>query len=61
MKFDQNNRNRLDKLCRSCHGNKKRGDLKNVWNPFIKLHDTLQEYPPYFLTAFWGLKKIHFS
>jgi hypothetical protein len=23
------------------HGNEKRGDLKNVWIPFIKLHDTL--------------------
>ena len=32
------NRNRLDKLCRSCHGNKKeRGDLKQFWIPFIKL------------------------
>jgi hypothetical protein len=30
----------LDKLCRSCHGNKKGGFKKN-WIPFIKLHETM--------------------
>jgi hypothetical protein len=24
----------------------KRGDLKKIWIPFIKLHETLYEYPP---------------
>jgi hypothetical protein len=24
----------------------KRGDLKKNWIPFIKLHETLYEYPP---------------
>ena len=44
--ISQQNRNRLDKLCRSCHGNKKGGNSKHFWIPFIKLHETLQEYPP---------------
>jgi hypothetical protein len=39
--FKKKNRNRLDKLCRSCHENKKGGDLKHFWIPFIKLHETL--------------------
>ena len=34
--ISQKNRNRLDKLCRSCHGNKKEGFKKN-WIPFMKL------------------------
>jgi hypothetical protein len=29
----------LDKLCRSCHGNKK-GDLISFFISFIKLHET---------------------
>jgi hypothetical protein len=41
MDFDQKNQNRLDKLCRSSHGNKKGGDLKKNWIPFIKLHEAL--------------------
>jgi hypothetical protein len=52
------NRNQFDKLCRSCHGNKKRGDLKKNWIPFIKLHETLQEYPLLCVTAFGGLNKF---
>jgi hypothetical protein len=32
--ISQKNRNRLDKLCRSCHGNKKKGVLKNVLDSF---------------------------
>ena len=48
MKLDRNEmerdkpkyRNRFDKLCRSCHG-QKRGDLKTNWIPFIKLHEAL--------------------
>jgi hypothetical protein len=36
----------------------KRGDLKNIWIPFIKLHETLWEYPPYCVAALEGLKKI---
>ena len=56
--ISKKNRNRLDKLCRSCHGNKKGERFKKIWIPFIKLHETLQEYPPQCVAAFEGLKKI---
>ena len=52
------NGNRLDKLCRSCHRNKKRGDLKNFWIHFIKLHKNMQEYPPQCVAAFGGVEQI---
>ena len=48
----QNNRNRKDKLCGSCHGNKKRGDLKRKLISFIKLHETSQDYSPQCAEAF---------
>ena len=69
MKLDRNNIhiqwneisqkkwNRLDKLCRSCHRNKK-GRIKKKLIPFIKLHEILQEYPPQCVAAFGGLKKF---
>jgi hypothetical protein len=37
--LSQKNRNRLNKLCCSCHGNKKWGNLKKN-RFFIKLHET---------------------
>jgi hypothetical protein len=36
----------------------KKGDLKYCWIPFIKLHETLLEYPLWCVAAFWGLKKF---
>ena len=36
----------------------KRGDLNKNLIPFIKLHETLQEYPPQCVAAFEGLKKF---
>ena len=37
----------------------KREDLKKFWIPFIKLHETLQEYPPQQCVAAFGwLKKF---
>ena len=54
----QKNRNRLYKLCNSCHGNKKGGDLNKIGIPFFRLHETLQEYPPQCVAAFERLKKI---
>ena len=36
----------------------KRGDLKKIWIPFIKFHETLQEYPPWCVAAFGRLKKF---
>jgi hypothetical protein len=41
--ISQQNCNQLDKLCRSCHGNKKKGGLKKN-RFFIKLLETSQEY-----------------
>ena len=51
--ISQTNRNRLDTLFHSCHRNKKGGIKKNLI-PFIKLHETLQEYPPQCVAAFGG-------
>jgi hypothetical protein len=36
----------------------KKGDLKQFWIPFIKLHDTLWEYPPLCVAAITGLKQF---
>jgi hypothetical protein len=42
--MNQKNWNRLDKLCRSCHGNKK-GGFNFFGIPFIKLHSLIKASP----------------